>query len=98
MLGVVFGAAVDDADLGFVLTADEVASHLKRSALPNRWPLGPASADLCGEALVPAGARPDWPNMRSLPPPMTRPQGQRARSRTAVRHTAHAGDVTSMSA
>ena len=27
VLGVVFGAAVDDADTGFVLTADEVASQ-----------------------------------------------------------------------
>lgn len=30
VLGVVFGAAVDDADTGFVLTADEVASQLSR--------------------------------------------------------------------
>jgi hypothetical protein len=30
VLGVVFGAAVDDADTGFVLTADEVASQLAR--------------------------------------------------------------------
>ena len=30
VLGVVFGAAVDDPDTGFVLTADEVASQLAR--------------------------------------------------------------------
>ena len=30
VLGVVFGAAVDDADTGFVLTADEVASQQAR--------------------------------------------------------------------
>jgi S1-C subfamily serine protease len=30
VLGVVFGAAVDDADTGFVLTAEEVASQLSR--------------------------------------------------------------------
>ena len=30
VLGVVFGAAVDDPDTGFVLTADEVASQLSR--------------------------------------------------------------------
>ena len=40
VLGVVFGAAVDDADTGFVLTADEVADQLARSATPNRWPPG----------------------------------------------------------
>ena len=32
VLGVVFGAAVDDPDTGFVLTADEVASQLARIA------------------------------------------------------------------
>ncbi|MEB3034835.1 acid resistance serine protease MarP [[Mycobacterium] nativiensis] len=32
VLGVVFGAAVDDADTGFVMTADEVASQLARVA------------------------------------------------------------------
>jgi S1-C subfamily serine protease len=30
VLGVVFGAAVDDADTGFVLTADEVAGQLAK--------------------------------------------------------------------
>ena len=30
VLGVVFGAAVDDADTGFVLTANEVASQLAK--------------------------------------------------------------------
>lgn len=30
VLGVVFGAAVDDADTGFVMTADEVANQLAR--------------------------------------------------------------------
>jgi S1-C subfamily serine protease len=30
VLGVVFGAAVDDPDTGFVLTADEVAGQLDR--------------------------------------------------------------------
>jgi S1-C subfamily serine protease len=30
VLGVVFGAAVDDPDTGFVLTADEVASQLAK--------------------------------------------------------------------
>jgi S1-C subfamily serine protease len=30
VLGVVFGAAVDDADTGFVMTAEEVANQLAR--------------------------------------------------------------------
>ena len=30
VLGVVFGAAVDDADTGFVLTADEVAKQMAK--------------------------------------------------------------------
>jgi hypothetical protein len=30
VLGVVFGAAVDDADTGFVLTSDEVAGQLSK--------------------------------------------------------------------
>lgn len=30
VLGVVFGAAVDDADTGFVLTAEEVAGQLSK--------------------------------------------------------------------
>jgi hypothetical protein len=30
VLGVVFGAAVDDADTGFVLTAAEVSSQLEK--------------------------------------------------------------------
>ena len=30
MLGVVFGAAVDDADTGFVLTANEVAKQMAK--------------------------------------------------------------------
>lgn len=45
VLGVVFGAAVDDPDTGFVLTADEVAGQLARSARPRRWAPGPASVD-----------------------------------------------------
>ena len=46
VLGVVFGAAVDDPDTGFVLTADEVASSaFQGSATPNGSAPAPASAD-----------------------------------------------------
>ena len=33
VLGVVFGAAVDDSDTGFVLTAQEVSRQLNRGCL-----------------------------------------------------------------
>ena len=39
-LGVVFGAAVDDADTGFVLTADEVARQMARVGNVDRVPTG----------------------------------------------------------
>ena len=45
VLGVVFGAAVDDNDTGFVLTANEVAAQLAQSATPRRCPPGRASAE-----------------------------------------------------
>ena len=40
VLGVVFGAAVDDADTGFVLTADEVARQMARVGNVDRVPTG----------------------------------------------------------
>ncbi|WP_326544902.1 acid resistance serine protease MarP [Mycolicibacterium sp. ND9-15] len=40
VLGVVFGAAVDDADTGFVLTADEVSHQLDRLSNSERVPTG----------------------------------------------------------
>ena len=40
VLGVVFGAAVDDADTGFVLTADEVARQLAKLGNTARVPTG----------------------------------------------------------
>jgi 6-phosphogluconolactonase (cycloisomerase 2 family) len=39
-LGVVFGAAVDDADTGFVLTADEVAGQLSKIGNSQPVPTG----------------------------------------------------------
>ena len=46
VLGVVFGAAVDDADTGFVLTADEVAASAGQDRQHrSRCPPGPASAE-----------------------------------------------------
>jgi S1-C subfamily serine protease len=40
VLGVVFGAAVDDADTGFVLTANEVAKQMARVGNTQRVPTG----------------------------------------------------------
>jgi len=40
VLGVVFGAAVDDADTGFVLTANEVSSQLAKIGNTQRVPTG----------------------------------------------------------
>nr|WP_090342360.1 acid resistance serine protease MarP [Mycolicibacterium malmesburyense]CRL72766.1 hypothetical protein CPGR_02463 [Mycolicibacterium malmesburyense] len=40
VLGVVFGAAVDDADTGFVLTADEVSHQLAKLGNSERVPTG----------------------------------------------------------
>ncbi|QFS94021.1 Serine protease [Mycobacterium sp. THAF192] len=40
VLGVVFGAAVDDADTGFVLTAEEVARQMARVGNVDRVPTG----------------------------------------------------------
>ncbi|MGE0215671.1 acid resistance serine protease MarP [Mycolicibacterium sp.] len=40
VLGVVFGAAVDDVDTGFVLTADEVARQMAKVGNVNRVPTG----------------------------------------------------------
>ncbi|MDY6871646.1 MAG: acid resistance serine protease MarP [Actinomycetota bacterium] len=40
VLGVVFGAAVDDADTGFVLTSDEVAAQLAKLGSTARVPTG----------------------------------------------------------
>lgn len=40
VLGVVFGAAVDDADTGFVLTANEVATQMARVGNTQRVPTG----------------------------------------------------------
>ncbi|MDQ2635891.1 MAG: MarP family serine protease, partial [Actinomycetota bacterium] len=40
VLGVVFGAAVDDADTGFVLTADEVSRQLTKIGNTERVPTG----------------------------------------------------------
>ncbi|EUA05927.1 colicin V production family protein [Mycobacterium kansasii 732] len=40
VLGVVFGAAVDDPDTGFVLTAGEVASQLEKIGATQRVPTG----------------------------------------------------------
>lgn len=40
VLGVVFGAAVDDADTGFVLTADEVSRQLTKIGNTQRVPTG----------------------------------------------------------
>ncbi|KAA0085703.1 serine protease [Mycolicibacterium sp. P9-64] len=40
VLGVVFGAAVDDADTGFVLTADEVAKQMAKVGSTQRVPTG----------------------------------------------------------
>ncbi|AEV72738.1 trypsin-like serine protease with C-terminal PDZ domain [Mycolicibacterium rhodesiae NBB3] len=40
VLGVVFGAAVDDADTGFVLTADEVARQMDKLNSTERVPTG----------------------------------------------------------
>lgn len=40
VLGVVFGAAVDDADTGFVLTSDEVAHQLAKVGNTARVPTG----------------------------------------------------------
>lgn len=40
VLGVVFGAAVDDADTGFVLTSDEVAHQLAKVGNTTRVPTG----------------------------------------------------------
>ena len=40
VLGVVFGAAVDDADTGFVLTAKEVSRQLARISDTQRVPTG----------------------------------------------------------
>jgi hypothetical protein len=40
VLGVVFGAAVDDADTGFVLTANEIARQLAKIGNTERVPTG----------------------------------------------------------
>ena len=40
VLGVVFGAAVDDADTGFVLTANEVAKQMARVGSSTPVPTG----------------------------------------------------------
>ena len=40
VLGVVFGAAVDDVDTGFVLTAKEVSRQLAKIGNTNRVPTG----------------------------------------------------------
>jgi hypothetical protein len=40
ILGVVFGAAVDDADTGFVLTAKEVSRQLSKLGNTQRVPTG----------------------------------------------------------
>jgi S1-C subfamily serine protease len=40
VLGVVFGAAVDDADTGFVLTSDEVGAQLAKVGSTARVPTG----------------------------------------------------------
>ena len=40
VLGVVFGAAVDDADTGFVLTADEVAKQMAKVDNQDAVPTG----------------------------------------------------------
>jgi hypothetical protein len=40
VLGVVFGAAVDDVDTGFVLTAQEVARQMARVGNVARVPTG----------------------------------------------------------
>ena len=45
VLGVVFGAAVDDADTGFVLTADEVSHQLAKLGNSERVPTGACSAN-----------------------------------------------------
>jgi S1-C subfamily serine protease len=40
VLGVVFGAAVDDADTGFVLTASEVSRQMAKIGNTSRVPTG----------------------------------------------------------
>jgi len=40
VLGVVFGAAVDDVDTGFVLTADEVAGQMAKVGSVEPVPTG----------------------------------------------------------
>jgi S1-C subfamily serine protease len=40
VLGVVFGAAVDDADTGFVLTANEVSHQIAKINNSERVPTG----------------------------------------------------------
>ena len=40
VLGVVFGAAVDDADTGFVLTANEVAKQMAKVGNTAKVPTG----------------------------------------------------------
>jgi hypothetical protein len=40
VLGVVFGAAVDDADTGFVLTAKEVSRQMAKIGNTQRVPTG----------------------------------------------------------